>query len=98
MTVAVCFRCGEMKYGALNPCEKCGEKPQAENDFVVSLALTDHYLNATVLQEASVKIKKGEQIRLDPQSRQQLLKAVKSMRVLLPGRPSIPSKPWWKFW
>ena len=46
MTTAVCFRCGELKFGAFCPCQ-CGAMPQTEDELAISLAMTDHYFDDT---------------------------------------------------
>ena len=49
MTKAVCFRCGDIKFGAFNPCGACGETPRNDEDLILSLAMTDHYFNDPVV-------------------------------------------------
>lgn len=40
--MAICFKCGSAKSGALIACKQCGVAPKASNEFAVSLALSDH--------------------------------------------------------
>lgn len=50
MTQAVCFKCGAIKFGAFCPCPACNATPEAEDDLVISLAMTDHYFDVKTLQ------------------------------------------------
>ena len=58
MTMAVCYKCGEIKFGAFCPCDKCGEKPETEDDLIISLAMTDHQFDMATLEKISETIKK----------------------------------------
>ena len=51
MTMAVCFNCGEIKFGAFVDCKKCNTKPQNHDDRAVSLFLTDHFFKMDTLNE-----------------------------------------------
>jgi len=42
MTMAICFACGAIKFGALCPCDKCKATPKSEDEIAVSLLLSDH--------------------------------------------------------
>ena len=59
MTVAVCVRCGIIKFGAFNPCDSCGFCPRTEIDAAYSIALTDHYFARSVLEEISESMRGG---------------------------------------
>lgn len=59
LTVAVCVKCGSIKYGAFNPCQACGVRPKTETDIAYSLALTDHYFKVDVLHEISADMRSG---------------------------------------
>jgi len=54
MSNTVCLHCGEYKFGALIPCEKCGGKPL---DVELSCMLTDHILEKSELEKLSTAIK-----------------------------------------
>ena len=60
MTVAVCVRCGAIKHGAFNYCKACGMRPETETDAAYSLALTDHYFSAAVLNKISTDMLSGK--------------------------------------
>jgi len=49
MTMATCFNCGEIKFGAFVPCKHCGELPKEDDDWILSLAMTDHYFDLNEL-------------------------------------------------
>lgn len=106
MTTAVCFSCGELKFGAFNPCGKCGVWPASEDDFVMSLAMTDHYLDEPTLRKIGADIAAGKPVHLDEESRQNLLKSLRSLPAgvrQLAGAIGLPqhqepASPWWKFW
>ena len=51
MTQAVCFKCGDIKWCAFNPCEKCGARPKSDDELMLSLAFTDHYFDLAKLQQ-----------------------------------------------
>lgn len=60
VTVAVCVKCGSIKHGAFNHCSACGMRPETEADLTYSLALTDHYFSADVLNQISVAMLSGK--------------------------------------
>ena len=41
MTMAACFKCGVIKFGAFVPCPKCSGCPQTEDELALSLASND---------------------------------------------------------
>jgi hypothetical protein len=53
MTMAICFACGAMKFGALCPCQKCAAAPKSEDELAVSLLLSDHHMSAPNLEHLS---------------------------------------------
>src|SRR5690348_9923682 len=59
MTMAVCIKCGALKFGAFNPCEKCGALPETEDDYLVSFVLTDHFSSCEALEEIGRQIARG---------------------------------------
>lgn len=66
MTVAVCYKCGGMKQGAFVPCTACGHRPSDRDSLALSLALTDHYLDAAKLEKFAARIRAGKPIELSP--------------------------------
>ncbi|MFC2146778.1 hypothetical protein ACFLRT_05385 [Acidobacteriota bacterium] len=72
MTQAVCINCGEIKWGAFNPCQKCKKEPKAEDDLALSLAFSDHHFSFKELKGIGERIKNGEKLQLDPQQKAQI--------------------------
>jgi hypothetical protein len=112
MTIAVCFKCGSMKWGAFNPCEKCGASPQNDDGLALSLALNDHYFDKDRLEQIGGNICKGKPVHLDPGTRANMLKMMQSLppgmrnvvtngdasNQLTSSAETSKKKPWWRFW
>lgn len=98
MTIAVCYMCGELKFGAFNSCGKCGGSPKTEDDFALSLAMTDHYFDKPTLEKMGADLKNGKPPHLDPKTREQLISELRKFSGLFGIPDRKPSKPWWKFW
>jgi len=98
MTTAVCFKCGEFKHGAFTPCQKCRADPVSDDDLALSLAMTDHYCDLPGLQAMSLGAKRGKPPHLSPETRELLLKVVRSHPEILRRLKTKPQKPWWKRW
>jgi len=105
MTVAVCFKCGEIKHGAFNHCDKCGARPVTEDDLAMSMAMTDHYHKEPTLRQMGQDIKSGRPPKLDPESRKWLIEDIRKsgmLKMLQFGdnkgnsNNSSQKKPWWK--
>jgi len=58
MTIAICIFCGEFKFGALLPCDHCGQRPGAD-EAAKSVVITDHYYNRSGLTAIGEIIKGG---------------------------------------
>jgi hypothetical protein len=100
MTVAICYKCGEFKFGAFTPCAKCGAMPQNEDDLALSLAMTDHYFDEPTLKQMGAKVKDGTPPRLDPETHANFVREIRGLSGLLERvqKPPPVRKPWWKFW
>lgn len=98
MTTAVCFKCGEFKFGAFGPCRACGTAPSNEDELAYSLAMTDHYFDQQTLAQIKQAIRNGEPPSLDPGTKAQLVKQIRSMPPLFGFVKRHERKPWWKFW
>jgi hypothetical protein len=59
MTLAVCVKCGSIKFGALTRCDECGLRPETEVDIAYSLAFSDHYLSGGALKTLSQQVLQG---------------------------------------
>ncbi|MBA6348812.1 hypothetical protein [Colwellia sp. BRX8-9] len=105
MTQAVCFKCGEIKFGAFMLCSHCSATPSADEDLVLSLSMTDHYLDLATLKRIGGDIKIGKFPHLDEESRQYLLKELQEFKKnplsnLMPANVPAPAKKkskWWSF-
>src|SRR5258706_1757169 len=90
MTIAVCPRCGESKYGAFTPCEACRDQPQSETDLVDSLALSSHHFSFEQLDAISTKIKAARaaeklppRVEMSADTRDKLLAAANEAKRML---------------
>jgi hypothetical protein len=113
MTMAVCFKCGVIKFGAFVPCPKCSAYPQTEDDLALSLAMTDHFFDMPTLEQIGASVRDGKPPDLDPATHAQLVEQIQSVgglaefnEILQRGaaahhhdgdRPPR-KKPWWQFW
>ncbi len=97
MTQAICFRCGEIKWGALNPCDRCGVVPRSDDELTFSLAFSDHYCDPETLQQIGWNVKIGNPPEISETTRRKVSPAVaEAKRILginrLVGRQSGPKR------
>lgn len=91
MTQAVCFHCGETKWGAFNGCENCGSKPKSDDDLMLSMMLTDHNLSADELARFGLSIKAGWPPVIPETERVKLRPAIEQAKVMMGIRkPPVP--------
>lgn len=64
MTRAICWNCGEWKFGALTACKHCGARPDNEEDVMASMLLTDRQSSDSELKGFAAAIKSGKWIRV----------------------------------
>jgi len=76
MTKALCWHCGEFKFGAFNPCLACDAIPRNEDEIMISLLLTDHYHSEDELELLQARIRGGARIEIDEETRIALLPVV----------------------
>ena len=86
MTQAVCFKCGEIKHVAFTDSPHCGERPASDEDFVISLAMTDHYFDLATMKQMGAAVAEGRPPHLDEKSRQDLLTQLENVRKTPVGR------------
>ncbi|MBZ0136154.1 MAG: hypothetical protein K8I27_07265 [Planctomycetes bacterium] len=66
MTMAVCIKCGEEKFGAWTPCSKCDFMPETDEEMAKSVILTDHHMPPESLKQVSALIKTGGEFEYPP--------------------------------
>ena len=104
MTKAVCFNCGEIKYGTFTSCKECHIRPASEAEMVRSLGLSDHYLTLEQIDQVAKLIKNGEPIQFQEEQLELLTQEVKKFLLtpvgkMLSGQAEDPLKnKWWQFW
>ena len=81
MTTAVCIHCGELKFGSFVPCHSCSGQPSTNHELIISLAMSDHYLDLDTLKQVGNSIReKGEPPSLDPESYEAFRKLIEEVR------------------
>ena len=98
MTVAVCYKCGEFKFGAFLPCKKCGTRPESEEDRAVSLVITDHYFPQEKLEAISTDLKNGKLDIINPDQLKILVEEMRLFSSIMNETKPKNKKPWWKPW
>jgi hypothetical protein len=104
MTQAVCFKCGEIKLGAFVLCPYCNARPSADEELILSLAMTDHYFDLATMKQMGASVKDGQPPHLDEKSRQDLLRQLEKFKKMpmsnLITKDPIQAKKkrkWWPF-
>lgn len=82
MAMAVCFKCGSAKSGALVACRKCGTAPQTNSECAVSLALSDHLSSKDQLAQYSHELRNGQKLSVPREALVQALDALKDPQLL----------------
>jgi len=95
MTQAVCFNCGETKWGSFNGCENCGSRPRSDDELMLSLMLTDHNLREDEFARFANSIKAGRRPIIPESEKVKLRHAVAQAKVMMgiaqPPPPALPS-------
>ena len=65
--MALCFGCGEIKFGAICPCPKCQVK--SSGDMGLDIAFSDHHLDVETLKEFGGVIRAIQSGGGDPSTR-----------------------------
>lgn len=107
MTQAVCFRCGEIKFGSFCPCGKCRAVPATDDDLALSLAMSDHYFSMDELRAMGERIRRGLPVSLNEEQRVEMVAMIRELtqqpqwkkkQAKMLELAAAPRKPWWKFW
>jgi len=64
MTWALCFACGETKFGAICPCPQCGVA--SSGDMTLDILFSDHYLSPETLAQFGKVVKVIQEEAEDP--------------------------------
>lgn len=73
MTIAVCFNCGNIKFGAFSECDKCNKIPETHKEKALSMVLTDHFHNEEKLKYFGKSISEGIIIKLEKETEERWL-------------------------
>ncbi|HDS1391584.1 TPA: hypothetical protein QEK39_001299 [Stenotrophomonas maltophilia] len=82
MAMAICFKCGSAKSGALVACRQCGAAPQTSSEYAVSLALSDHLSSKDQLAQYSHELRNGQKLSVPREALVQALEALKDPQLL----------------
>ncbi len=93
MAMAICFKCGSAKSGALLACRSCNAAPRTNNEYAVSLALSDHLSSRDQLAQYSHELRNGKELSVQREAIAQALDALKDPQLLtmLGAQPSPPA-------
>ena len=93
MGMAICFKCGSAKSGALAACQTCHAVPRTRDDLALSLALSDHLSSKEQLAQYSHEIRSGKGASVPFSDIIQAGDALKDPQLLamLGAQPSAPS-------
>ena len=84
MTIAVCFKCGHIKFGALCKCDKCNTAPLTAKEKALSMVLTEFCLKGNDMDKYSKLIQEGTKITLDKKTEDKWIKGFKDEEEALP--------------
>lgn len=82
MTAAVCFRCGAIKFGAFCPCQDCDAMPRTDEEFALSMVMTDHYFDMDTLVRMGAAVRDGSPPQLNAEDRDRLVAQLRDTGVL----------------
>ncbi|HFT7423986.1 TPA: hypothetical protein ACGRX9_000839 [Pseudomonas aeruginosa] len=92
--MAICFKCGSAKSGALVACRSCNAAPRANSEYAVSLALSDHLSSKDQLAQYSHELRNGKKLSVPREAIVQALDALKDPQLLaMLGAQSQPADP-----
>ena len=94
MAMAICFKCGSAKSGALVACRSCNAVPRTDIEYAVSLALSDHLSSNDQLAQYSHELRNGQNLSVPHEALVQALDTLKDPQLLAMLRAqSSPSSP-----
>src|SRR3546814_18074164 len=106
MGMAICFKCGSEKSGALLACGACGTTPRLNSELALSLVLTDHLSSKTQLAYYSHELRNHLKFSVPSDALAQAQEALKDPQLMamlgaqqtsgasaLPMPTAAPSRP-----
>ena len=92
--MAICFKCGSGKSGALVACRSCNAAPRTNSEYAVSLALSDHLSSKDQLTQYSHELRNGKKLSVPREALVQALDALKDPQLLaMLGAQPQPATP-----
>jgi len=82
MGMAICFKCGSAKSGALTACRSCNAAPRTNGEYAASLALSDHLSSKDQLAQYSQELRNGNKLSVPREALAQALEALKDPQLL----------------
>lgn len=82
MAMAICFKCGSAKSGALTACRSCNAAPRTNSEYAASLALSDHLSSKDQLAQYSHELRNGNELSVPRKALAQALEALKDPQLL----------------
>jgi len=67
MTMALCFGCGEVKFGALCPCPRC--QLTSTGNVTLDIAFSDHFYTVETLEEFGAVVREIHSVTTDGSTR-----------------------------
>lgn len=91
--MAICFKCGSEKSGALIACRSCYVAPRTNSEYAVSLALSDNLSSKEQLTQYSQELQSGKKLSVPREALVQALDALKEpqLRAMLGAQPAATS-------
>jgi len=88
--MAICFKCGSAKSGALVACRNCKVAPKTNSEYAVSLALSDYVSTKDQLAQYSHELRNAKKLSVPREALTQAFDALKDPQLLamLGAQPS----------
>jgi len=89
--MAICFKCGSTKSGALVACRNCEVAPKTNSEYAISLALSDHLSTKDQLAQYSQELRNSKKLSVPREALVQALDALKDPQLLamLGAQPAV---------
>jgi hypothetical protein len=93
MGMAICFKCGSAKSGALIACRSCNAAPRTNSEYAVSLALSDLLSSKDQLAQYSHELRNSKKLSVPQDALAQAVDALKDPQLLtmLGAQPAAPA-------